>query len=67
MSKLWQAQSIQVYRAWHEAIMNEGEDKLTDWERKFIDSMDGILAANFTLTQSQAEKLEQIYVKVTKL
>lgn len=64
MSEIWRPQSRGTYRYWIEAILMESSDKLSDWERKFVDDIDNRLNFN-DLTQSQAEKLEQIYVKHT--
>lgn len=65
MAKIWEPQSKEVYNSWIEAIMSEASDKLSDWESSFIASIEGRLIHQ-NLTQSQAEKLEQIYVKYTE-
>ena len=41
------------------------ESKLSDWERTFIDSISSQLAKGRGLTDKQAERLEQIWEKVT--
>ena len=32
MSKIWEPQSIEVYIFWADAIINEAQDKLNNWE-----------------------------------
>lgn len=41
------------------------ESKLTDWERGFIDSIGTQLANGHTLSQKQAEQLDEIWERVT--
>lgn len=41
------------------------ESKLSDWERSFIDSLDHRLSGGKPLTDSQKEKLDQIWERVT--
>ncbi len=41
------------------------ESKLSDWERSFIDSIARQLAAGRALTDKQAERLDEIWDKVT--
>jgi hypothetical protein len=41
------------------------ESKLTDWERSFIDSLSKQLADGRRLTEKQAERLEEIWERVT--
>lgn len=65
MSKLWKPQPFEVLSHWLEAILQEASDELNDWETKFIDDMTMKVANKWQLTQSQEEKLEQIYAKYT--
>lgn len=41
------------------------ESRLTDWERGFIDSIAGQLGNGRTLSQKQADTLDQIWERVT--
>jgi hypothetical protein len=41
------------------------EEKLSEWERTFIDSLTHRRAKGNSLTEPQAEKLEQIWERVT--
>ncbi len=41
------------------------ESKLTDWERSFIDSVKSRLTAGNSLTERQAETLENIWNRIT--
>jgi len=41
------------------------ESKLSDWERGFIDDMSKRLGDGKSLTPGQAEKLDQIWERVT--
>jgi hypothetical protein len=41
------------------------EDRLTDWERTFIDSVKRALEGGGALSEKQAEKLESIWERVT--
>lgn len=41
------------------------ESKLTDWERTFIDSIGSRLDKGFALSESQAERLDEIWERVT--
>lgn len=65
MAKIWEPQSIDVYKSWVMAITDEASDKLNDWEMQFIGSLESKLLQYQNLTQNQAEKLEQIYTKYT--
>jgi hypothetical protein len=42
---------------------NEG--KLSKWERHFIDNVNGVLGAGGHITPTQAEKLGEIWERVT--
>lgn len=65
MSEIWKPQSKEVYQHWIDTIMNEASDKLTNWETDFVDNISTQLLYRGTLTQYQAEKLEQIYAEKT--
>ena len=65
MAKIWEPQSIEVYRSWCEVILDEASDGLSDWETSFIESIGGQLNNNRQLTQRQAEILERIYSEKT--
>ena len=65
MAELWKPQSIEVYKSWIEAIMNEAQEDLTDWETNFIESIENRLANGNNLTERQAEILERIYTEKT--
>ena len=60
-----------VYENWLDAIMEEDREKLTQWEQSFIDSMYILLKENgspesyYHISQSQANKLEDIYSSKT--
>lgn len=41
------------------------ESKLTDWERTFIDSLQSQTAAGRRLSEKQADRLEEIWERVT--
>lgn len=41
------------------------EDKLSDWERGFIDSIGRQMADGRALTDKQVERLEEIWERVT--
>lgn len=47
-----------------EDCMNR-ESKLSEWEAKFIDSIDSQLRGENSLTQKQLETLEQIWERIT--
>lgn len=66
MSRMWTPQPIEVYKQWVQTILDEASDQLTDWESKFIESIEGRLANGWNLTQGQANSLEQIYADKTK-
>ena len=65
MAEMWKPQDISVYRGWIAAITDEASDKLNDWETNFIASLDERLTLGRNLTEYQAEKLEEVYVKHT--
>ncbi len=65
MSKIWEPQPIQIYNDWVRAIIDEAQDKLTDWESNFVDSISNQLDNGRQLTKPQAEILERIYSEKT--
>ena len=42
----------------------EGGIKLNDWEEEFVESIEERLSEGKTLTEAQAEKLEQIWGRI---
>ena len=64
VAELWKPQTRIVYREWIDAITTEASDKLNDWENDFIDKMADYLF-HHDLSENQAKKLEEIYVKYT--
>jgi hypothetical protein len=66
MAEKWKPTSPIILSHWIDAIFNEAFDELTDWEMTFVDDIAYSLKLGATLTQSQEEKLEQIYAEKTK-
>jgi hypothetical protein len=66
MAEMWKPQPLQVYRDWINDIMLQASDNLSDWENSFIANITMRLDNLYALSEGQAEKLEQIYVKHTK-
>jgi len=62
MPLIWKHQPREVYQGWIDVIMTEASDELNDWESSFLDSIQKHLYYG-DLTESQAEKLESIYVE----
>lgn len=54
------------WKYWLDTIVNEGTDKLNDWEDTFIESILERMSKGEDLTSKQADQLEKIYNKVTK-
>jgi hypothetical protein len=44
----------------------EMDDKLSDWERSFLDSLEGQMASGKAPTERQVEKLGQIHGKCVR-
>lgn len=44
--------------------IEEKEDSLSDWERKFVDETQGVLGEGLPITHWRLEKLIEIYNKV---
>ncbi len=65
MPPIWQPRNNDTLKHWVETILSEAEDRLTDWERKFIADMESRVTNKRPLTQGQEEKLEQIYAEYT--
>lgn len=68
MSEIWKPQFNNVYKDWITMIITDSQSsckELTDWEQKFLDSMWIRLTLDQEVSQLQADKLEQIYVKYT--
>lgn len=66
MAEKWKPTSPKILKHWIDAIINEALDELTDWEDNFIVDIEVRLEEGLTLTQSQEEKLEEIYAEKTK-
>lgn len=52
----------------HEQMVDDcenREERLTEWERGFIDSIGKVLREGGTLTERQAETLDRIWERVT--
>lgn len=65
MAEMWKPKDPNLLRSWLDAILMEASDKLNDWETKFISDMEDIMDVGRRLSQSQEEKLEQIYAAKT--
>ncbi len=66
MAKVWKPTDKEILLQWI-AQLYEVSDKLTDWEARFVADMDIRLHRGSQLTQSQEEKLEEIYAEKTPL
>lgn len=62
----WKPQPSEVIQSWWDAIVEEAQDELNDWELKFISSIEMKVRNGFPLSESQEKKLEQIYAEKTK-
>jgi hypothetical protein len=65
MAPIWKPQPFEVLDMWLKAILEEASDDLNDWETIFIYDMVIRVANKWQLTQSQEEKLESVYAKLT--
>ena len=65
MSKMWRAADLQTIKSWIDTIFEEAEEKLTDWERDFVTSVQARNNLGRDLTQKQEEILERIYSEKT--
>ena len=65
MAEIWKPQSPETIRYWWETIVEEAQDKLNDWESKFISDLEIKVMSGRTLTENQEKKLEQIYAEKT--
>ena len=66
MAKIWEPQSIEIYKSWANSIIDEAQDNLSEWEFNFIDSIKRQLDYSKQLSQKQADILEKIYAEKTK-
>jgi hypothetical protein len=64
--EIWKPQPPEIVLSWLEAIVDEAQDELNDWENNFIDSIEMRIRNRWPLTESQEKKLEQIYAEKTK-
>lgn len=58
-------QGTEIVKSWYYAILDEAEEKLTDWERTFLDSIKWKIDNHSILTDRQYDKLESIYAEKT--
>lgn len=65
MAEVWKSKGLDTCRQWLETILLESEEKLNDWERTFLGSIEDKLDMGRVLTRAQEEKLEQIYAEKT--
>ena len=65
MPPIWKPTDPKTLRYYIDTILEEAEDKLNDWERNFIDSIDKGLERYGKLSQRQEEILERIYADKT--
>lgn len=65
MPPIWKPKELELLRNWCDTIVDESWDKLNEWERKFISSIDHQLRRSIQLSQHQENKLEQIYAEKT--
>lgn len=65
MSEIWKSQPPKVHRHWLDTILMGAQDKLSDWETNFIESIEKQLDKRMLLSQAQEEKLESIYAEKT--
>jgi hypothetical protein len=66
MPNIWKPQSIEIYKRWIDAILEEASDDLSKWEEDFLESLQARLDFHKDLTERQAEVLERIYKEKTK-
>lgn len=66
MAEMWKPHSIDTYKHWVVDILTEASNELNDWESNFVSNIDNQLDADRQLSEAQADKLEQIYVKHVK-
>lgn len=65
MAPIWKPKDPKILKGWINDILTEASDTLTDWESRFIADMDMRLTVGSTLTESQEQKLEEIYAEKT--
>lgn len=65
MAEVWKPKDPSLLRSWLEAVLLEASDSLNDWEKNFINSIEERLDKGFRLSESQEQKLEQIYAEHT--
>jgi hypothetical protein len=64
MAEIWKPQTKDIYLTWIDTIVVTVGDKLSDWEIDFIKTINQQLHYK-NLSESQANKLESIYVRHT--
>lgn len=70
MPLIWKPQSDLVYEDWVDRIIADSEascKELNDWELIFIHSIQLRLKMHQYMTKAIADKLEEIYIKYTKM
>jgi hypothetical protein len=67
MAEIWKSLSLDTYKCWAQAILDEHDisNKLTDWELNFVTDIKDQLETGFALSRRQAEVLERIYAQKT--
>lgn len=65
MPPMWKPKDPKILKGWINDIMTEASDTLTDWESRFITDIDMRLTVGSVLTESQEQKLEEIYAEKT--
>jgi hypothetical protein len=66
MARVWRTAGPETLKHYIDTILDEASDELNDWETKFIEDMQIRVANGWPTTQTQEEKLEQIYAAKTK-
>lgn len=65
MAQAWKPASKETLQHYIDTILDEAEEKLTDWERNFIENIMSQVSIYGQLTQKQEEILERIYAERT--
>lgn len=65
MAEIWKPKKPEVYQQWLKAIDEEATEDLTHWEEKFLEDIRAKVVNGWSITQFQAEKLEEIYAEKT--
>lgn len=65
MPPIWKSRDKEILQHWIDVITDEASDDLNSWETSFMASIQIHMGYSRPLTESQEEKLEDIYVKHT--